>query len=565
MKREAGETTATRPIPTVDGVPRPDIPAAKRAGLPVDLDRLAAEGDGWLTPEDRFALKTHGVCAQAQPEVFMIRVRIPGGVAPTEQVRAVGRIGERYAEDWVHVSTRQNLELHWVRDRQVPEVLDALRRVGLSTRSACGHTVRNVMCSEGAGVGLDEPFDCFPDARLISDTLIGRSAELNTLLPSRLNVALGGSPRCRHDALVNDIGLVSVVHDGVAGYEVWAGGSLGKSPSLAVLLIPFVARDDVLAAVEALVDVYVTRGGIDEPAKGRMKFLVATLGADPFRAAWHEAFTVALARPRRPVAPVEVLAEADRRAILALMPPGGWTTGVRPQRTPGLASVTIDLPLGDTCSSELDLCCDLADRHADGHLTFTRDQNITFRNVSLAAVADIRATLAPRGVHLLGEGETAQIRACTGVSVCSLGITDSPGAGHGLAANPALRRNSGLRVNVSGCPNSCAQHQIGDIGLAGSKVRVNGRTTDGYQVYLGSVLDDHELGVVAGRVATADLDAAVGAIVGTWEAVRHPGEALGQTVRRVGVAAFAVQIEAALAGRWASGPEVDEVPVLTGG
>ena len=549
-------------------MPTPNIPAAKRAGLPVDLDRLAAEGDGWLTPEDRYALKTHGVCAQLQDGVFMVRVRVPGGVAPTQQVRGLARIAARHAEDWAHLSTRQNVELHWVRDTDVPGVIDALGRVGLSTRSSCGHTVRNVMCSEDAGVGLDEPFDCLPDTRLVSDALVARSAELNVTLPSRLNVALGGSPRCRHDALLNDAGLVSIVADGVPGYEIWAGGSLGKSPSLAVLLTPFVPREHVLAAVEALVDVFVDHGSTEEPAKGRMKFVLERLGADAFRAAWQEAFAAALARVQddgaRPVLPVEVLGEADRRAILAHVPPGGWSVGVRPQRTPGLASVTIDLPLGDTCSSELDLCCDLADRHADGHLTFTRDQNITFRNVPLAAVAEIRAALAVRGVSLLGEGRTAQIRACTGSSVCALGITDAPGAGHGLAANDALRRNSSLRVHVSGCPNSCAQHQAGDIGLAGSKVRVGGRTTDGYQVYLGSDLAEHEVGVVVGRVATADLGAAVTAIVGTWEALRHPGEALGRTVRRFGTEAFADQIAAALADRWASGPEpaTSDTPVL---
>lgn len=549
-------------------MPAPNIPAAKRAGLPVDLDRLAVEGDGWLTPEDRFALKAHGVCTQSQDGVFMVRVRIPGGVAPTGQVRGLGRIADRFAEDWLHVSTRQNVELHWVAAGDVTRVLDDLARVGLSTRSACGHTVRNVMCSEDAGVGIDEPFDCFPDARLISDTLVSRSAELNVTLPSRINVALGGSPRCRHDALVNDMGLVSIVVDGEAGYEMWAGGSLGKGPALAVLLAPFVPREQVLTAVEALVDVYVTHGNIDEPTKGRMKFLIDKLGADQFRALWQEAFAAALAAPgagarsRPPVPPVTVLDEVDRAAILALVPPGGWSAGVRPQRRPGLASVTIDLPLGDTCSSEIDLCCDLADTYADGHLTFTRDQNITFRNVPLRHVAAIRAALAVRGVSLLGEGETAQIRTCTGVGVCALGITDSPAAGHSLAANPALRRNSSLKVHVSGCPNSCAQHQIGDIGLAGSKVRVNGKTSDGYVVYLGAGLDRHDLGVVAGRVATADLDAAVSAIVGTWEALRHPGESLGATVRRWGVDAFAGQIKAALADSWESGPDPTEVQVL---
>jgi sulfite reductase beta subunit-like hemoprotein len=542
----------------------PNIPAAKRAGLPVDLERLAAEGDGWLTPEDRYALKTHGVCTQLQPGVFMVRVRVPGGVAPTEQVRGLARVAARHAEDWLHLSTRQNVELHWVADREVPAVLAELARIGLSPRSSCGHTVRNVMCSEDAGVGLDEPFDCFPDARLISDTLVARSAKLNVALPSRVNIALGGSPRCRHDALVNDAGLVSTVVDGVPGYELWAGGSLGKAPSLAVLLSPFVPRTEVVAAVEALVDVFVAYGRFDEPAKGRMKFVVADLGPDGFRAAWQAAHDAARARPvpRPDPAPVDVLPEPDRREILRHVPPGGWSAGVRPQRTPGLASVTIDLPLGDTCASELVLCCDLADRHADGHLAFTRDQNIAFRNVGLAGVAAIRAALAERGVSLLGEGRTAQIRACTGASVCALGITDSPGAGKGLAANAALRRNSALRVFVSGCPNSCAQHQIGDIGLAGSKVRVDGRTTDGYQVYLGADLDEPAIGVVVGRVAEADLDAAVTAVVGTWEALRHPGEPLGRTVRRFTPEAFSLQIEAALPERWAPGPEPAATPVL---
>ncbi|HEX8803781.1 MAG TPA: nitrite/sulfite reductase [Acidimicrobiales bacterium] len=539
----------------------PDIPAAKRAGLPVDLVRLRAEGDGWLSPEDRYALKTHGVCAQLQPGVFMVRVRIPGGVAPTAQVRGLARVADRHAEDWLHLTTRQDAELHWVRDREVADVLEALGRHGLSTRSACGHTVRNVMCSEDAGVGLDEPFDCFPDARAVSDALVARSAELDVVLPSRVNIALGGSPRCRHDALVNDVGLVSTVVDGRAGYEVWAGGSLGKAPSLAVLLAPFVPRDRLLAAVDGLVDVFVRHGDLDDPPRGRMKFVVQALGADGFRAAWQAAFDAARGRRHPPLPQVVVPDEADRLAILRRHPPGGWTAGVRPQRTAGLASVTVDLPLGDTCSSELDLCCDLADRHADGHLTFTRDQNIAFRDVPLAGVAAIRAALAERGVSLLGEGRTAQVRACTGSAVCSLGITDAPGAGRGLAANAALARNAPLRVFASGCPNSCAQHQIGDVGLAGSKVRVDGRTTDGYQVYLGSDLERREIGVVVGRVAEADLDDAVTAIVGTWEALRHPGEQLGRTVRRFGADAFSAQIQAALDTRWAPGPEPAETPV----
>lgn len=532
-----------------------NIPAAKRAGLPVDLDRLRDEGDGWLTPEDRYALKTYGACTQLQPGVFMVRVRIAGGVLPTEQARNLARVASRHAEDWLHLTTRQSCELHWVADRRVPDVLDELARSGLSTRSACGHTIRNVMCSEEAGVGLDEPFDCFPDARLISDTLVARSAVLNVTLPSRINISLGGSPRCRHDALVNDLGLVSMVVDGVAGYEVWAGGSLGKAPSLGVLLSPFVPRTLLPAAVDAVVDVFVEHGDLDTPAKGRMKFVVERLGVDGFRGAFLAAFEAARQRPQPVVADVELLSDDDTTVILAETPPGGWSAGVRPQRRAGLATVIIDLPLGDTNSSEFRLFCDLADTYADGHLTLTRDQNIAFRNVALAGVAAIRAAIGQRGLSLLGEGTTAQMRACTGASVCALGITDSPGLGKSLSTLASLHRNSALKVFISGCPNSCAQHQVSDIGLAGSKVRVNGVTSDGYQVFLGADLDHHEIGEVVGRVALDDVAGAVDAIVGTWEALRHPHEGLGTTVRRVGMEAFSNQIAAVLAHRWAAGPE----------
>src|SRR5919205_2691995 len=121
----------------------PNVPAAKRAGLAVDLERLGREGDGWLTPEDRYALKTYGVCAQEQDHVFMVRIRIPGGALPTEQARGLARLGRKYGHDWLHITTRQNFELHWVADRRVPQVIEEIGRLGLTTRSACGHTMRN--------------------------------------------------------------------------------------------------------------------------------------------------------------------------------------------------------------------------------------------------------------------------------------------------------------------------------------------------------------------------------------------------------------------------------------
>src|SRR5436305_1493843 len=157
----------------------PDIPGAKRAGLAVDFERIARVGDADLTPEERYALKTHGVCAQLQDHVFMIRVRVPGGRLQPDQARALVGMARYHARDWVHLTTRQNVELHWVSDRSVPAVLAEVDGIGPTTRSACGHTLRNVMSAEEAGVGLDEPFDRLPDARAVSAAIVGPSRALH--------------------------------------------------------------------------------------------------------------------------------------------------------------------------------------------------------------------------------------------------------------------------------------------------------------------------------------------------------------------------------------------------
>jgi sulfite reductase beta subunit-like hemoprotein len=535
-----------------------DIPGIKRAGLPIDLERLTADGDSWLSPEERYVLKTHGVCAQTQDHVFMIRVRVPGGVLLAPQARALARLARSQARDWLHCTTRQNVELHWVDDRHVMEVIAGVERAGLSTRSACGHTLRNVMCSEDAGLGLDEPFDCFPDTRAVSDAIIARSAELNCILPSRINIAFGGSVRCRHDARLNDGGFVSVVRDGEAGYELWAGGSLGKAPFLSVRLTDFVARSDVLAAAEALVDVFVEHGDLDDPLKGRMKYVVQRLGADRFRAEWQQAFDAARARPHPEPDPVDIVEPSAREEILAVVPPGGWSMGVRPQRSAGKVLLTVDAPMGDLYGADFDLLADLSERYGDGALQLSRDQNVVLRNVPVDAVATIRSELGERHLFLLGESHVASVRACTGSAVCSLGITTAPDAGASLLESAALGRNASLRVHISGCPNSCAQHQVGDVGLAGSKVRVGGGTRPGYQVFLGADLEASEVGEIVGRVGAEDVSAAVDAIVGLWEAMREPREDLSETVRRIGFDAVAAHLEAVMQERWASGPEVDE-------
>jgi sulfite reductase beta subunit-like hemoprotein len=534
----------------------PDIPAVKRAGLPVDLGRLAAEGDGWLTPEDRYALKTHGVCAQAQAGVFMVRVRVPGGRVTPAQARAVADLADAHGEGWVHVTTRQNLELHHVAAHAVPSVLAACDDLGLTNRSACGHTHRNVMACPDAGVGLDEPFDCGPDARAVSAAVVALAGQLNVALPSRVNLAFGGCPTCADHARLNDGGFQSVVVDGEAGYRLWAGGSLGTMPFVAVPLAEFVPRRHALAAALALTETLIDLGDLDNPRKGRMKFVLEAHGAAAFRAAWLARFDRLAAATSYEPEPVEVTDALRLAEILAHRPDGGWSAAVRPQRTPGLALVTVNVPLGDLSGDELRVLADLA-ALGDGHLYTTRNQNVQYRDVPVARVGELGEALRAVGLGLAGADSSVDVRACTGSAVCALAITAAPEAGARIAASPLLARNGSLRVHVSGCPNSCAQHQAADIGLSGGKVRVNGATRLGYTLSVGADVHAGRLAQPIGRVADGDVEAAVTGVIGTWEALRHPGERLVDTLDRVGAAMFGSHVATI-----ASGFEVGPAPVI---
>ncbi|MDQ6910653.1 MAG: hypothetical protein M3Z84_07735, partial [Actinomycetota bacterium] len=160
--------------------------------------------------------------------------------------------------------------------------------------------------------------------------------------------------------------------------------------------------------------------------------------------------------------------------------------------------MAVQVAMGDLAGADLELIADVAESHCDGAITISRDQNVLLRNVAVTAVDDVRGQLFRRGLRIVSEDDSGAVRTCTGSAVCALGITTAPEAGVRLLDSRALARNSSLRVHISGCPNSCAQHQVADIGLAGSKVRVGGRTRDGYQVFLGADLGARRLGEVVG-------------------------------------------------------------------
>ena len=519
---------------------RPDIPRAKRDGLDLDLDAVCAAGAAALTPDDHYRLKTYGICSQRQDDLFMIRLRVPGGRLSRSQVRALGDASRTFAGGWVHLTTRQGVELHSVMLEDVPALYAALSPAGLIGRSACGHTIRNVSACPDAATSREEPFDVSVDAQWLSDELVARSQELNVALPSRLNITLGGCTTCGLEALTNDIGLVARVQDGVAGYQLWAGGSLGTSPRLSVMLRPFLPRTELWAAVWALVEWFLAEGDIDQVAKGRLKYVIAAKGEMPFRAAFTKRFAALRGEAGPTPPPITIPADRDLTHALAHAPTLGWRDGIRPEREPGRASITVRVPLGDLLADELEAIAMIAD---DGSLVVTREQNLLVRGVAVHDVSGVVGRLADLGLGPNGARGGVDVRACPGLAFCSLAITGSQPVAlaieRALNVRPDLPRD--ISIAVSGCANSCTKQQVADIGLSGTKVDGGGGL--GYQLWLGADLSHGAVGEPVLRLPEAEVPAAVVATCETWAALRRPGEAPGETFRRAGLDMIAAALE----------------------
>lgn len=514
--------------------PRPNIPQAKADGLGLDLGAVCAAGPAALSPNDHYRLKTHGVCAQRQDELFMVRLRVTTGALNASQVAVLAEAARRYAGGWVHLTTRQNIELHSVRLHDVPALYEALDRAGLVGVSACGHTIRNVMACPEAATSAEEPFDVTGDARHLSDLLVARSKALNVELPGRVNIVLGGCQSCGLEALTNDIGLVAKVRDGEPGYQVWAGGSLGTSPKLSILLRPFVTRDEVWPAVWAIIAWFCETGDTSTVARGRLKFVIEDAGEATFRTAFAKRFAALRVEERPALPPVALPAPDSLEHVLGSAPALGWRAGIQPERETGRSSITVRVPLGDLLVDELVAVAALS---PSGGVTITKEQNLILLGVAVADVPRVVGGLAEFGLGPDGARGAADVRACPGMAFCPLAITESQPLAleieRALNGRPDLPRD--LTIAVSGCPNSCAKQQAADIGLAGAKVKVLGKVGLGYQLFLGADLPSGQVGEPVLRLLDAEVPAAITSVGEVWVALRRPGETLGQTCRRIGL------------------------------
>jgi sulfite reductase beta subunit-like hemoprotein len=522
------KTNGSRPL----WLEKLDVDAVKRGGLDVDLERLEREGYESLTAEEFYRLKTWGVCSQRTPGLHMIRIRVPGGRISSGHLRSVADISAAHADGGAHITSRQNLELHSVPSRQVRVTLARLGQVGLITRSACGHTVRNVVGCTRAGICAAAPFDVRPTIQAVHDFFLSRAAEVNARLPRRLNIFVAGCGRCMSQAQVNDLGFVPTTEGREAGFQLWCGGSSASQPRVAVLLLGFVPLAEVLSVTEAVTDVYCEHGFRTRPAKARLKFLVEEWGEERFVTE-----VLGRLRVRRPDArsrrePGAVVVGGDRRSEAELQ-------AISPQREEGYVCVEARVPLGDLSGAQLRGLADLADRCGDGQLWLSREQNAELHWVAASAASPVLARLEQLGLAGGGAGGLVDVQVCAGNEWCVWGVGDSRGLARRL--DGALKRLAvvqpdarSLRVHISGCSHGCAQHCAADVGLHAVAARDGDQQVEGFETFAGGRLgNDPSLARRLGRVAGTKAEEAVVGLIRDYLEQRLPDEDMSSFAGRV--------------------------------
>ena len=418
---------------------------------------------------------------------FMLRIRVPNGLLTSTQLRTIAALSDEHGNRVADVTVRQNIQLHWLKIESLPAVFERLQSVGLRTTGACGDVVRNITGCPLAGLHAHEIADVSPIVLALDRELGGNPDFYN--LPRKFKITVTGCPEWCSYPEINDIALTAIlrpVREGTnhelritgheLGFSIRVAGGLSTQPHLAVRLNAFVKPHQVIPVVRAITEVFRSSDVLRHSReRARMKYLFLEHQWTPetFLAAVHErlGFTLDPAEP-------ETLPSDVHRDHL----------GVIPQKQPGLLSVGASVVRGRITPSQLRLAADLAERYADGHVRATPMQNLLLVNVPEAHVSTVVSELAAGGLPVASSAFVRGTVACTGSEFCKLALTETKSFARWLTETledryPGFEHQ--LKLHITGCPNSCGQHWIADIGIEGKKIKVDGKLVDAYYFCVG--------------------------------------------------------------------------------
>ncbi|MCW5737783.1 MAG: nitrite/sulfite reductase [Enhydrobacter sp.] len=524
-------------------------------------DQVRRRIAGELTEEQFKPLRlTNGLYLQLH--AYMLRIAIPYGTLSSRQLRKLAEIARKYDRGYGHFTTRQNLQLNWIKLEDAPDALAMLAEVDMHAMQTSGNVIRNVTADHFAGAAVDE----IEDPRIWCE-IVRQWSTLHpefSFLPRKFKIAITGSPNDRAAVRVHDIGLRLWRNEqGEVGFEVIVGGGLGRTPMIGKTLRAFLPKDELLAYLEATLRVYNRYGRRDNLYKARIKILVHEIGAEKMReeveaeyaATRHSALKLApeaidaIARqfappPLRPkrtrVPEVEALKLENRAFALWLK------SNVAPHRVVGHAIVTASLkpagaPPGDASAVQMEGVADIAEAYSQGEVRVSHEQNLVFPHVAIEALPAVYRALERLGFAEANVGKITDIIACPGLDYCALANARSIPVAQSISthfASLARQHDIGdLKIKISGCINACGHHHVGHIGILG--VDKNGLEL--YQISLGGDVDfgNTALGAILGPAIEADkVVEAVDALVATYLDARAEGERFVDTYRRIGAQPF---------------------------
>ncbi len=491
----------------------------------------------------------------------MVRIKVPYGSLAPDQLEMLAHIGDTYSRGWGHITTRQNIQFHFVQLERVPEVLRDLASAGLTTREACGDTVRNVTGCHLAGACPFEVLDISPWAEATYQHFLHHPYAQR--LPRKFKINYSGCATDCGQAMFNDVGIVAVGRpraDGTVepGFRVFVAGGLGANPHAAQALEEFTPRGQLMATIEACLRTFDHYGNRDNKLRARMKWLLDTMGIDELRARILKERKLLIASSSCPEGIPEVVRQhGDRPAGLesgATPTPVGTPVTLRlgpgdPYRRWETANVVVGVAkgtvsayayarLGDITSDQFRALAAIQ-RDLELEVRVTNRQNVVFRGLTQPQLPELHRRLAAIGMAEPGAELARDVVSCPGADTCNLAVTQSRGLADdiGRALEEAgLADVGGIRVNISGCTNSCGQHHISDIGFCGVERRAHGHPAPGYQMLLGGHIGQTqvEFGQKALRLPAKAAAEATVRVVGRFAAERVAGETFVQWLDRAG-------------------------------
>jgi len=541
----------------MDDAPVPAVPDPLRFSSPADIDdfvdHLRRFESGELSSDQFRAYRlTRGTYGQRQQDVNMLRVKIPQGVLSAPQLERIADIADEYSRGFGHVTTRQNVQLHFVKLSRVPEAMTKLDEVGLTTREACGGTVRNVTACALAGVCNGSAFDVTPYGQAVTRHFLRNP--ICQSMPRKFKIALSGCGDDCAQGAINDVAVLARVRNSERGFEIRVGGGLSTSPEDAHPLESFVPADRLLPVLEAVVRVFDRTGNRQNKSRARLKYVIRKLGLDGFRKEY-EAELAKIDPDGRGRIAIDVSNEVRPDAVLRLRAPVRQTaaedgferfyaTNCIKQRQAGYYAVIARLDRGDITSAQLRGAAKLARQFSDGTVRLSNEQNLVYRFVPEASLTALHAELVTLGLGRAGARTIHDVTSCPGADTCNLAVTRSRelttavenalSAATGESAE-AVKAAEALDIKISGCPNSCGQHHVAALGFHGTMRRVGGVAVPEYQLHLGGGIarEGATFGRQIVKLAARRVPDAVLRLLELYRKERNEGEAPLQYFRRV--------------------------------